>query len=157
MIVELSFISFDDREILRTLLKEYRQDMLGEDPGEYKYFDVYWQNANRFPYFIKVDGAIVGFTLVNCHTLVQKEAKNIGEFYIQKEFRKRGIGKEAAKQVFNLFPGKWEVRQLKENSSARDFWIKVIKEYTDNNFQEVVLKNEQWDGWVQTFDNTHNR
>ena len=69
----------------------------------------------------------------------------MGEFYVQKEFRKRGIGKRLPGRS-SIFPGRWEVRQLKENSSARDFWIKVIREYTDNNFQEVILKNEQWDG-----------
>ncbi len=157
MKVTLVSVDVGDREVLRKLLKEYQREILGKDPGEYKYFDFYWQSSTRFPYFIKVNSDVVGFVLINCHTLIQTESKNMGEFYVQKEFRKRGIGKEAARQIFNLFPGRWEVRQLKENSSARDFWIKVIREYTDNNFQEVILKNEQWDGWVQTFKCTHNR
>lgn len=87
------------------------------------------------------------------HTLVNKDGKNIAEFYIKKEFRNKGIGKLAAFKVFDKFWGNWEVRQLKENISAQNYWRKVIDEYTKNNYQEILLKNKDWCGLVQTFKN----
>lgn len=126
--------------------------MTRENINEYKYLDLYWERPNRFPYFIKVDGKIAGFVLVNSHVLVQVGGKNVAEFYVLKKFRKGGVGKIAAKKSFAMFPGKWEVRQIVENPIAHIFWNKTISEYTDNNFEEVTMDDENWRGWVQTFD-----
>ena len=43
MKVTLVSVDVGDREVLRKLLKEYQREILGKDPGEYKYFDFYWQ------------------------------------------------------------------------------------------------------------------
>jgi predicted acetyltransferase len=91
--------------------------------------------------------------LVNGHTLVNKDGKNIAELYVKKEFRKNGIGKMISFRVFDLFKGNWEVRQIKENILAQKFWKKVIGEYTNNNYQEIILDDENWCGFVQTFKN----
>jgi len=84
---------------------------------------------------------------------VEKEAKNISEFYIKKEFRNKRIGREAALKIFEIFEGKWEVREIKENPTAHQFWLKVIGEYTQGNFKEIEMNNEKWQGWTQIFPN----
>jgi len=151
--IKITLVGIKDKEVLKSLVNDYQGEILkSETPEEYKYLDSYWQKPNRYPYLIEVDGKIAGFVLVNNYNLVEKDAKNISEFYIGPEFRKKGIGKMSAKKVFDLFPGKWEVRELESNAVAQKFWRNVIAEYTGNNYKEVILNNEKWHGPVQTFD-----
>jgi predicted acetyltransferase len=155
MDVKLVPIKLNEKEIIRQMLKVYEQELTGlDDPGEYKYLDSYWEKENRHPYFIFVDKSLAGFVLINGHALITKPAVNIAEFYVKKEFRRQSVGKTAAFNLFNLFPGKWEIRELKENTEARKFWTKIIAEYTNNRYQEIMLENDQWTGPVQTFDNS---
>lgn len=152
MEIKLALVDIKDRKALVDLIKDYQKEILKtENPEEYKYLDSYWQKPDRYPYFINVDSKVVGFVLVNDHALLKEGAKNIAEFYIKQEFRKLGIGKLSAKKVFDLFPGKWEVRELEENIPARIFWRNVISEYTNGNYQETTINNNKWNGPVQTF------
>lgn len=154
MNISITPIGIKDKEVLKKLIKEYEKELLNiENPDKYKYLDSYWEKENRFPYFIEVDEKIGGFILVNSHNLINKDGKNIAEFYIKKEFRSKGIGKISAFKVFNLFTGNWEVRELKENIPAQNFWRKIIKEYTNDDFKEIFLDNENWNGPVQIFKN----
>ena len=147
-------VDIKEKKVLNDLIKEYQKEILKQAKVEdYKYLDSYWQDSDRHPYFIKDDDEIVGFVLVNKYSLVKKEANSISEFYVKKEFRYTGIGKQSAFKTFDLFRGKWEIRELNDNVPAQDFWRKVIGEYTNGNFKEIVLNNKDWQGPVQVFDN----
>lgn len=152
MKISIELIDQKDQELLKSMLYDYQKEMLGGDPPEYKYLDSYWQKVDRFPYFIKVDGKIAGFALVNGYNLVIEDGKNIAEFYVLKEYRKSGVGKEAARLVYNSFPGKWENRQIVENPYAHSYWQRLIAEFTNNEFEEIEMDNDKWHGWIQTFD-----
>ncbi len=153
MKIELELINIKDKSILKDMLWDYEREMFGEKAEEYKYLDSYWEKPNRFPYFIKVDGKIAGFALINSYLLLLDEGKTISEFYVKKEFRKNGIGSEAARQIFLKWPGKWENRQIRENPKAHAFWLKFISEFTNNDFKETEMNNDKWDGWIQVFNN----
>lgn len=154
MKVDLVLIDNSKKETLRDLIKEYERELLNvKEPEEYKYLDSYWGKENRFPYFIYVDNKLAGFVLINDYNLVINEGKNIAEFYIKKEFRKNGVGKLSAIKVFDMFRGKWEIRELKNNIDGQNFWRKVVGEYTKGNFEEIFLDNENWQGPVQIFKN----
>ena len=71
-----------------------------------------------------------------------------------RKFRRMGIGRKAAFQVFDRFRGAWEVLQTRENLAAQAFWRAVIGEYTDGDFEETDVDVEGWRGAVQTFDNS---
>ncbi|MFA5026030.1 MAG: GNAT family N-acetyltransferase [Candidatus Shapirobacteria bacterium] len=154
MEIEIKAIEIKDKEILRKMIEIYEKEISGEDAGEYKYFDSYWEKKNRWPFFIMVDKKIAGFVLVNEYNLVELTAKDLSEFYIKKEYRHQRIGLKAANKVFDMFLGKWEIREIVENPKARQFWLKVIDEYTRGNFKEVTMDNDKWHGWIQTFDNS---
>lgn len=115
----------------------------------YPYIDLYWEEPNRIPLKIIYDNKLVGFVLIN-DFVVHKEygaSKSIAEFYIQPSYRGLGIGKNAGHQIFNDYNGKWEVRQSLCNIEAQKFWRKIISEYTQNNFTELLLNNE----YIQLF------
>ena len=53
-----------------------------------------------------------------------------------KKYRREGIGKSVAEQIFNLQKGQWEVCQKGSNKPAQVFWNKIIDEYTKGQFKE---------------------
>jgi predicted acetyltransferase len=152
MKIEIVPVKIKDKEILRGMIRDYEKEILGEGAGEYKYFDSYWGKQDRWPFFIMVDKNIAGLVLVNQYNLVELQAKDLSEFYIKDEYRRQRIGLRAAIRVFGMFPGKWEIRQIRDNLKAHGFWLKVVNEYTQGNFREIEMNNEKWNGWVQTFD-----
>lgn len=161
MNVELAKVSEEEKEILFNLLQSYLKefdDILHFETDEkgvykYKFFDLYWIEHNRIPLFIKTDSKIVGFALVNLDGIFSDTpgVHTISEFFVEKEFRKKGIGERAAEKVFEMFPGNWEIRQRDKNTGAIEFWRKVIKGYTKGSFREEILNDERWRGLSQTF------
>jgi predicted acetyltransferase len=150
MDISLSPVKFADRDRLGSLLMRYETELTGQS-NDYNYLDSYFKEKNRFPFFIILDGKTVGFVLINSYSITQSDSKSISEFFIESDYRRRGIGKMAAQLVFKLFPGKWEIRQLNSNSVGQAFWRRVITEYTGGNYQETMLDNDKWHGPVQTF------
>jgi len=71
-----------------------------------------------------------------CIAKVESEVHAIAEFYIIPVLRSEGLGSEFAIEIFNRYPGKWQVRQIEGADKARDFWRKAINSSTNNNFEE---------------------
>ena len=78
----------------------------------------------------------------------------MAEFFILRKYRKRGVGRQVAFHVFDLFYGCWEIHQVHTNIVAQKFWRRVIGAYTENNYIETVMEDKDWMGIIQSFDNT---
>lgn len=115
----------------------------------YKNLDDYWTDENRFPYIIQQDGKYIGFVLVRYIEANKRGHFSIAEFFVMKKYRRTGIGKTIAYQIFDLHKGRWEVFQKENNKPAQIFWNKVIKEYTKGQFKKRT-ENEKL---VQYFEN----
>ena len=61
----------------------------------------------------------------------------MGEFFVLRKFRRRGVGKQAAHRLFARHPGRWEVRELPSNMPAQGFWRRIIADYTQGDFSEA--------------------
>ncbi len=101
------------------------------------------KNLNRYVgaddhhiYVLERSGAVIGFALVNDHLRFNADGLAIAEFYVQKEYAKKGYGRRLAEHVFVQFPGRWEVAVTLKNDSALVFWDQVVSTYTKNNFQK---------------------
>ena len=70
------------------------------------------------------------------------------EFFVLKRARRRGVGRQAARAIFAMFPGVWEVSELPRNGDAVSFWRAVIGEYTGGVFTDGIVRGEV----VQVFD-----
>ena len=131
------------RSVLRQLMELYDHDFseyTEDDVNEhgfygYPYLDLYWTEDTRHPFFIKVDGKYAGFVLVGMHCIYtsSQKAHSIVEFFVMRKYRRKNVGNFAAKYIFGLFKGEWEVRVLNVNKPALPFWHKVINEYTNGN------------------------
>ncbi|MFD2443985.1 GNAT family N-acetyltransferase [Bacillus sp. CGMCC 1.16607] len=107
-----------------------------EENGAYSPFDLnkYWEDEQFHAYFIKLENELIGFALVE--TGVDHEPHSINEFFVVKKYNGRGYGADAAKQIFDLFQGKWQITQIHNNYPAQAFWRKVINEYTNGQYTE---------------------
>lgn len=146
--IELTEVTVNKKTVLRQLIELYEYDLspyTGNKVNkhgyfEYLYLDSYWTQNQRFAYFILIDEALAGFVMVNDYCEVSREAstKAIAEFFVMRQFRRQGIGREIAEKVFRLFPGPWEVHQYLQNKQSITFWEKVIGDYTFNNFVKQI-------------------
>jgi predicted acetyltransferase len=163
MKIELKKAQLQEKNVIFRLLQLYLyefSEIEGFDIGAdglflYEHLDSYWSDPSSFAFLIYVEGRIAGFVFVNSYTCLpeSRSARSIAEFFVLRKYRRKGVGKTAAFDVFNRFPGKWEVRQILENEGGRQFWRKVIEAYTRGKYEETVVNNELWRGPVQTFSN----
>ena len=88
-----------------------------------------------FPFLIRIDSDPAGFALVK--RLSEKPAVyDMGEFFIGRQHRRNGAGRRVAFELFNTFPGQWEIREMPGNVPAQAFWRRVVEDYTGGKFTE---------------------
>lgn len=153
MNIQLTKVQFQEKSILRKLLSEYLLEMNLED--DYPYFDTYWIDKNRIPLLIQLNHQNIGFVLINDFILDHdfKADKSIAEFYVKPDFRRKGIGKKVAFQLFKTYKGKWEIRQQFNNQKAQLFWTTIIEEFTNGNFTNGIIEKNDCKINIQTFVN----
>lgn len=147
----------EEKETLRNLLEKYLyefsewidQDVDGKGLYGYRYLDAYWTEDKRYPFLILADGHLAGFALVNCYPIVDTEADyTMAEFFVLRKYRKRGVGREAAFQLFARFPGKWQLKYYLDNKASAVFWNRIVGEYTGRAYERLQgsLKESERDG-----------
>jgi predicted acetyltransferase len=120
--------------------------------GDYPNLNAYWSEEGHFPYLVIYEGRYAGFILVKKAESGGKERFLISEFFIMKKYRKSGLGKASAHQVFDRHKGNWEVLQVEKNLPAQAFWRKVISQYTNGVYTERTTEKGDI---VQSFNNSH--
>ena len=103
-----------------------------------KYIELYWKEEKRHPYILKCNGELAGFTLERFN---ENGMNEIAEFFVLNKYRKLGAGKFMANEMFKRYKGKWEIRTLLKNKRAQDFWRKVVKEASNGNFDENLIRD----------------
>ena len=61
----------------------------------------------------------------------------VGEFFVMHKYRRSGVGRYAAKAVFDMFHGKWELGEHPQNITSLRFWESVVKEYTGGKYDII--------------------
>jgi predicted acetyltransferase len=127
--IEIVEASLTDKTVVRHLLELYQHDFAvfdGRDVDErglygYQYLDNYWTDIDRRPFLIRVDGHWAGLALVRLGPPI-----DMSEFFVMRKYRRGGVGRDAAVEVFRRLPGEWQVRQLIANEPATAFWREII-------------------------------
>jgi predicted acetyltransferase len=165
---QLSPAKYSEKDILRHLLELYSYEFSELDGGDvnefglydYEYLDHYWTEGNRYPYLVRVNGKLAGFVLLRRASYIhhgelgdkQQTPMSVAEFFVMRKYRRRGIGTHIITNLFDRFPGRWEVAELANDHEAQSFWRKVITDYTGGQYEEVFLNSENWHGPVQVFE-----
>jgi predicted acetyltransferase len=87
----------------------------------------WWTREGHFPFFIQRGDELVGFALVRRGSRITgaDDVMDVAELFVVRSARRSGIGAEAARQLFERFPGPWEIRVRETNASALAFWSRV--------------------------------
>lgn len=81
----------------------------------------------------------VGFAMVQRS---QPSDYAMAEFFIARPWRRRGIGAQAVRLIFDRFAGHWLIREHLSNAAAVDFWRGVVARYTVGRYQERIVNGE---------------
>lgn len=150
MTVTLDPIRIEQKPVLTQMMELFAYDFSefsGKDISEYGYYgyahiDDYWNEAGRYPFFIRVDGKLAGLALIRscCEYTDLPHPHCIAECFVLRKYRRQGVGRAAARQVFDRFPGGWEVSALLNNHAARAFWESVIRDCTGGNYTALTTQ-----------------
>jgi predicted acetyltransferase len=163
--VTLDPITRDDGVLLGNLLELYIHDLsaifvdveLGAD-GRFGYPQLasYLANSSdRFPFLIRCDGRVAGFILARRGSPVAEDPNvlDVAEYFVLRRFRGRGVGRSAAKLLWDKLRGAWTVRAAAINPSAVTFWRSVVAAYTHNTGTEVERRDGTKTWVVFSFEN----
>lgn len=106
-----------------------RQIDVGEDGRfpELIALERYWTEKDRAVWFIRADGALVGFALLNTVTHSGQPADfNMAEFFVSRPYRGKAVAERAVVQLLDAHPGQWEVGILARNIPAQRFWPRAV-------------------------------
>ena len=131
-------------------------DFAFDERGGYEILDFqmadYWRLDGYFPLVIRVDGRVAGFALINTIShrggLVER---NMGEFFVARLYRRRGVAAEAVRQILRLYPGRWEVAVVERNGAAKAFWPRAIAAAGVDDLEKVDGDGQHWRGPIWTF------
>ena len=148
--MNVTLVPAEKYEYVQNLFQYYIYDMseyTGWPPYENGTFEVddsvtglsdYWNKPNHFPYLIKVGEEIAGFSLVRKYP-EDDEYFDMGQFFVLRKFKRKGVGEQAFKLSVEKHPGNWITRVLPNNIGAKKFWLKVINSIS---YSEVVVNTE---------------
>lgn len=131
-----------------------RQVDFGED-GRFPLYPPlprYWSEPDRTCLLIRVDGKIAGFALLDREGYSGEPVDwNMGEFFVARHYRRRGVGRAAALAVFRERPGRWELAVARPNAPALSFWRGVVAEAAAGAVEERDQDDARWNGPVLRF------
>ena len=114
----------------------------------------FWQRPEASASLIMFGSTIAGFCLVSDFSRIgEAVGANVVEFFVLRKFRGHGVGKLAARAVFNSRPGSWEVAVMSRNQAARKFWKSVIETSSEaTNVRDIEVQTDRWTGPVFRFE-----
>ncbi len=99
--ISVEQVDASGREALQSVLSDYLDELAAmqgvpvarshDGSVAYRWFDHYWLDVDRLPFLIHTSGAIAGFCLIR----VMDGGWTIAEFGIRREWRRRGVGRDA--------------------------------------------------------------
>jgi predicted acetyltransferase len=148
--IELIPAAWEHEPILANLLELYMHDFsefleleMGADGRfGYKSLLLYFAAPDRYPFLVKFDGKWAGFAFVKQGSEFSGSPTvwDMAEFFILRGCRRRGIGARIARDLWNRFPGPWEVRVMETNVAAQDFWARAISSFTGVGIRPVLVE-----------------
>jgi predicted acetyltransferase len=156
--VRLTLASTAENTLLANLLELYIHDlselfpkiMLGPD-GRFGYpsLPLYWSEPERrYPFLIREGAQIAGFALVTRGSPASSDPDvlDMAEFFVLRRFRRSGVGRSAATQLWRSLPGTWVVRVLLANTGALAFWTALTSQFAGDALRELEHPNQP-DKW----------
>src|ERR1700675_1931499 len=141
--------SKNDRQWIQSVYGEYIDSLadlntglfsvIGADnPREDEIFANWFSNDHSHPLLILKGPEPVGFALVTRPQIRAAGAPSadfrMSEFFVRKQHRRVGMGRDAATLIFDRFAGDWEIIEYLRNPGAVAFWRRVIAGYCGGSY-----------------------
>ena len=149
--------SAPDRSWIQTRYVEYLEDLsqlsmnTGMFPvaGEYgerepELMARWFADDSAHPLIILKNDKPAGFALVSRPPRNQRDQIDfrMSEFFVAFSARRLGVGRDAARLIFDRFAGSWEITEFLYNLPAVSFWRAVVNDYTQGRFRESSAHGE---------------
>jgi predicted acetyltransferase len=109
-------------------------------------FANWFSNDQTHPLLILKGTDSVGFALVTRPRIPKAgEAAadyRMSEFFVRKQHRRTGIGRDAATLIFDRFAGDWEIVEYMRHPGSIAFWRHVVTRYSKGHFTERSKNGE---------------
>lgn len=138
--LSLDAATSEEAPLLGNLLELYVHDLsavfpnvvMGPD-GRFGYpkLPLYWSEPERrFAFLIRCAGEVAGFALATRGSPVTDDPAvfDVAEFFVLRRYRRSGVGRRAARLLWDRLPGRWTVRVAEHHQSGLEFWRAVVAE-----------------------------
>ena len=166
--MSLARLQPNERTLLSNLMELYVHDLsalfphvtLGED-GRFGYarLPLYFDESEpRFAFLIRAGGRVAGFALATRGSSAadDPEVHDVAEFFVLRQHRRNGVGRNAAGLLFRTLPARWTVRVLERNARALVFWRQTVREFTHDTAHETERHDASGTWRVFAFDSAAN-
>jgi predicted acetyltransferase len=148
--------SDEDRHWIERAYSEYLDDLGAGGTGVFPALGVTGQDARDLlgswfrdprstPFVLLYEGRPAGFALVQQTSIPGSgplATFRLTEFFVSRPMRRLGVGREAARLLFNRFQGQWLVPESTRHRQAVEFWRRVIRDYTRGRYRERLMGDE---------------
>jgi predicted acetyltransferase len=104
-----------------------------DNPRKDEIFANWFSNEHSHPLLILKGTDPVGFALVTRPRIPAAGEPaadyRMSEFFVRKQYRRVGMGRDAALLIFDRFAGDWEIVEYLRNPGAVAFWRRVVADY----------------------------
>lgn len=158
----LSLVTEETRSLLERLFELYLYDFsemehadVAEDglfrPPAPPWIARFIDQPHRHAFIMRVAGKPAGVVLLDEQSPMPQSAhrRYLAAFFVMRAYRRRGLGAEVARHLFDRFPGPWQVLEVAANPAAQQFWRGIIGAYTGGRYTERWLNEREI---VQEFD-----
>ena len=114
--------------------------------------DEYWTDPDRSVWFLRTEGILCGFALLNKHSHSGEPVDfNVGEYFVARPYRRSGVGTWGIVQLLNDHPGSWEIAVSARNLPAQVFWPRAIAGARITDLQKLQGDGTLWNGPILRF------
>ena len=147
-----------DRLWIQSVYRDYLDDLNPSNPGtgifpalgevghrEGDQIAHWFGDPNTFPLVIVKGSEPVGFARVLRAVAGGSSSRidyRMAEFFVMRTRRRLGIGRIAVQLILSRFAGRWEISEYLRNTTAVDFWRRVVASYTRGRYQERIVNGE---------------
>ena len=99
-------------------------------------------------WLITAAGRLAGFVMT---TSVSGGGTSIHDFFVVRAMRRSGVGREAARQVIAMFPGRWRIGFQPYNPGVQRFWTQVADAFVGDHWEyedEPPVPGRPSDRWI---------
>lgn len=148
MDLRLEGAGVDDKDVIMNMyqyyvhdLSEFNDSLQVDSVGRFDtaFFESYFYEDNIIPLKITFENSIIGFIIC---TTGRKVDYVIQDTFILRNYRKRGFGRLALKQLFGLYQGRFGLDILIKNEPAKLFWENCLEGFGVKDVRSEVIEED---------------